>query len=205
MRTAMIGAHAVGHLLSAEQAGRLDDGALAMHPLGLNRVEPGTLDRQVADQDAHALALLLDLRLCARIQARTALLTCQEALSQISAQTGTPSAASLGQHQSRNWMVIALTGRPATKRSQTASACPARRSKQAVAGQGFGIGIVFGDRLFDQAQRLVRSAQACRWGWASRLHHTSSAKPSAQSGCAAASAIRRSRRLFFGRTPDRGW
>src|SRR5260370_16752707 len=57
----MIGAHAVGYLLSAEQARGLDHGALSMHPLGLNRVEPGTLDRQVAGQNADAMALLLDL------------------------------------------------------------------------------------------------------------------------------------------------
>src|SRR5260370_26349826 len=53
MRAAMIGAHPVGHLLSAEQAGRLGDGALGMDPLGLNRGEPRTLDRQIAPQDAH--------------------------------------------------------------------------------------------------------------------------------------------------------
>jgi hypothetical protein len=57
----MIGAHAVGYLLSGEQARGFDNGALGMDPLGLDRVEPGTLDRQVADQDAHTAALLLDL------------------------------------------------------------------------------------------------------------------------------------------------
>src|SRR5258708_6982510 len=57
-------------------------------------------------------------RLCVRIQARAALLTCQEAVSQISAPTGTPSAASLRQHQFRNWVVIALPGRPPPKRGQ---------------------------------------------------------------------------------------
>ena len=76
MGTAMVGADAVRHLLSAEQARGLDDSALGMHPLGLNRIEPRTLDGQVAHQDTHALALLcLTCRLCARIQARTALLT----------------------------------------------------------------------------------------------------------------------------------
>ena len=52
----MLGAHGVRHLLSAEQAGWLDDGALGVDPFGLHRVEPGTLDRQVAHQDAHAMA-----------------------------------------------------------------------------------------------------------------------------------------------------
>ena len=40
VRTAVIAAHAVGHLLGAEQACRLDNRALALHPLGFNRVEP---------------------------------------------------------------------------------------------------------------------------------------------------------------------
>src|SRR5260370_39987378 len=56
MRAAMIGAHPVGHLLSAEQAGRLDDGALGMDPLGVNRVEPRTLDGQIGRQEGHTLA-----------------------------------------------------------------------------------------------------------------------------------------------------
>src|SRR5260370_25226802 len=59
MRAAMIGAHAVGHLLSAEQAGRLHDGALGIDPLGFDRVEPRTLDGQIARHDAHAPSLLL--------------------------------------------------------------------------------------------------------------------------------------------------
>ena len=58
MGTAMVGADAIRHLLSAEQARGLDDGALAVHPLGLDWIEPRTLDRQVAHQDAHAMALL---------------------------------------------------------------------------------------------------------------------------------------------------
>ena len=42
-------------------------------------------------------------------------------------------------------------------------------------------------------------------GWARRLHHVSSRKPSAQSGRRAAWAISRSRDFFFARTPGRGW
>src|SRR5258708_18677165 len=50
----------VSDLLGAEQPCWLDDGTLAMHTLGLNRVEPRTFDRQVAGHDPHALPLLLD-------------------------------------------------------------------------------------------------------------------------------------------------
>jgi Resolvase, N terminal domain len=52
------------------------------------------------------------------IQARTARLTCQGALSQISASTRTPSAASWPATQARKARVTALTGRPATNRSK---------------------------------------------------------------------------------------
>ena len=123
-----VGADAISDLLGAEQASGLDDGPFAMDPFRLNRVEPGTLDRQEARQDAHALACCLTWRLCARIQARTRLLTCQEALSQISSHTRTPVSCRRAQPHARNCSVMALTGRPSTKRSQTRSGCWTWRS-----------------------------------------------------------------------------
>ncbi len=55
-----VAADPVGQFLSREQAGRLDDVALAVHPVRLNPIEPGTLAGQVAGDDAHALAVLPD-------------------------------------------------------------------------------------------------------------------------------------------------
>src|SRR5215472_16404497 len=52
---------AVSDLVGAEQPGGLENGPLAMHPLGFDRVEPWTRDGQVARHDAHALPLLFDL------------------------------------------------------------------------------------------------------------------------------------------------
>src|SRR5258706_15421281 len=60
MGAAVVGTDPVGDILSAEQPVRGDDGALAMHPLGFDWVEPGTLDGQSAGQNTHALPLLLD-------------------------------------------------------------------------------------------------------------------------------------------------
>src|SRR5262245_58878130 len=60
MWTAEIGTCAIRDLVGREQAVRLDDGALAVDPLRLDRVEPGMFDRQGPGQDAHALTLLLD-------------------------------------------------------------------------------------------------------------------------------------------------
>jgi hypothetical protein len=62
--------------------------------------------------------------LWARIQVRTARLTCQGALSQTSSSASLPAAWSLSQHQARYSVVTALTGRPSTKRSQVSSRQP---------------------------------------------------------------------------------
>ena len=51
----------VGQLGGRQQPRRLDNGALAVQPLGLDRIEPWALARQVARQDAHALARPFDL------------------------------------------------------------------------------------------------------------------------------------------------
>ena len=61
----------------------------------------------------------LTARLWSRTQAYTSRLTCQEALSQTSSRAVFPRAASRSQHQARNCVVRALTGRPSTKRSST--------------------------------------------------------------------------------------
>src|SRR5690242_624466 len=60
MGAAIVGTDPVSDLLGTEQAGRRDNGALAMHPFGVDRVQPGTRDRQEARHDAHTLPLLLD-------------------------------------------------------------------------------------------------------------------------------------------------
>ena len=59
--TAEARADSFGQLVARQQARGPDDSALAMHPLGLDRIEPRALARQVAHEDAHALACPLDL------------------------------------------------------------------------------------------------------------------------------------------------
>ena len=51
--TAEVVTDAALHFMSGEQTSWLDDGTLAMHPMRLNAVEPGTLHRQPAGNDAH--------------------------------------------------------------------------------------------------------------------------------------------------------
>src|SRR2546421_5103413 len=52
--TAKVIADAALHFVSGEQASRFNDGPFAMHPMRLNAVEPGTLGRQPAGNDAHS-------------------------------------------------------------------------------------------------------------------------------------------------------
>ena len=61
MSTAIIGADTVGQLVSRQQSLRLDYGPFAMHPLRLNRVQPGTLRGQQAQHNPHASLALFDL------------------------------------------------------------------------------------------------------------------------------------------------
>src|SRR5690348_8451679 len=59
--TAKITTDALSHLLGGQEPRWLYDGPLAMPPLGLNRIQPGTLARQETRDDSHAFLLLLDL------------------------------------------------------------------------------------------------------------------------------------------------
>jgi hypothetical protein len=72
-----------------------------------------------------ATAFLFDeARLCSLIQIRTILLICQGAhYREINNQERLPRAASRAPHQSRNWVVMELPGRPVTKRSHIWSRC----------------------------------------------------------------------------------
>src|SRR3954447_21406439 len=98
----------------------LRNGPLAVHPPGLDRVQPRAPARQATDQQAAAAARLTR-RLWATIQARTSRLTCQAALSQTKARTRAPSAASCPTAQAGKAQVTPLTGRPPTNRSSMRS------------------------------------------------------------------------------------
>src|SRR6185436_20238067 len=59
-RASIVLAQALLQLSAAELAFRLDHGALAVDPFGLDRVQPRTFARQAADQQATAAARGLD-------------------------------------------------------------------------------------------------------------------------------------------------
>ena len=60
MITAIICADTICEFLSREQTCRLNDVALAVNPVRLNSIEPGTLAGQVESDDTHSCALLFD-------------------------------------------------------------------------------------------------------------------------------------------------
>ena len=88
-------------------------------------------------------------------------------------------------------------GRPSTKRSQSASR-PARAGtpQQPVAGQRLGVGVVVGDRLLHQPQRL-RRRPGVQGGLGQPAPPDLVAKPSAQSGSLLGQADQAVARAFF--------
>ena len=127
--------------------------ALAVHPLGLDRVEPGAVAGQQATEDPHALPGALDPLIVRPQPALTSWLMCQPALSQTSSSAVFPRAASRSLHQARNWVVSALTGRAVHEAQQH---LVGRGQVEAVAGQRLRVGIVGCDRLLDQPQGPAR-------------------------------------------------
>src|SRR6266849_4604498 len=61
IRTAKVGADALGQLAGGKPTIVLDYVALGMHPFGFDGIEPGTLGRQQERQNAHTFARLFDL------------------------------------------------------------------------------------------------------------------------------------------------
>src|SRR5436305_10434330 len=121
------GADTVLQFLGGEQPRWLRHPLLARQPLGLDGVEPGTLGGQVADDQPHALAGLLDLTIVLAQPGAHDLAVVPGGVipSQISNTARLPWAWASWAHQRRKSMVTALTGRPSTKRSHRSSLrCP---------------------------------------------------------------------------------
>src|SRR5207245_3764909 len=168
MRAVERGADALDELMGGQQAGGLDHPALAMDPLGLNGIQPRALDRQVVGHDPHAAAGQFDLPVVAP-NPRPDLAT------------DVPGRVVPDQQQCglAEWLQLrAATGqvlrgqrtdRAASDEAQPAFLVPAAgglrpADQQPIASQGFGIGIVVRDRLFDQPQGLVHLGPGVQ-GW----------------------------------------
>jgi hypothetical protein len=137
MGIGMISAHAIRHLLSAEQAGGLDDGPLAVHPLGLDRVELRTLDLAAAEDkgvggaQARGQRLALGVRQWTRKNGRShaRYRTTFSATFVESTLTGGSRAATMVALERTFWGIVAgcATPAPAAQTDRRARRCPAAR------------------------------------------------------------------------------
>lgn len=126
-----------------------------MHPFGLDRIEPGALGWQQARENAHAFATLLDL-----------LVVCvKPGTDQL---TAVPGSVVPDEHEHSLARLVQLVAAPVQElRGHRAHWSVLYKAEphllsyggggeiEAITSQGFGVGIIRGDRLFDQPQRLT--------------------------------------------------
>src|SRR5918995_3761333 len=157
MRTVEDPADPICQLVSREQPLGLYDLALAMDPLGLHRVEPRALLGQKAAYDPHSLAAVFDLTVV-RSDPPSDLFG------------DVPGSVVPDQHPNLLALRLKLLAAPRKQASGYGAHGPPiheahphllkLRHIQSVAGDGLRVGIVLGDRLFDEAQRLACFAPA---------------------------------------------
>jgi hypothetical protein len=132
--------------------------------------------------------LCLARRLCLPSQRLTSLEVCQLALSQMRTSTFLPISSSFSRLHSRNWVV------------ESQPRLIELGQIEPVAGDGFGLGIVFSDRLLDETHRLTLLSPATEGGQSKPAPPAFILETDGPLGLASATAINRSRRLFFFRT-----
>jgi hypothetical protein len=157
MRTIEDRAYALGQLVSREQSVGLDHLAFAMNPLGLHRVEPRALLGQKAANDPHSKAAVFDFPVVRG-----------DPLSDLFGDV--PRSVVPDQHPNPLASRLKLLAAPQEKASRNAAYRTAihkaqphlleLRHEQPVAGDGLRVGVILGDRLFDEAQRLTGFAPA---------------------------------------------
>lgn len=118
IRASKVSTNALGQLLGGKQAISFDHMTFGMNPCGFDRIEPGAFGGQKEGQNAHALALLLDEEVMLSDPSPHQLAGMKRGvIERLSNQQVLPCACRWVQHHCRNWVVMALTGRPSTKRS----------------------------------------------------------------------------------------
>src|SRR5215212_2222581 len=144
-------AYSLSQLVSCEQSVRLDHLALGMNPLGLHRVEPRALLGQKAAYDPHSLATAFDLTVV-RGNPRSDL------------PGDVPGSVVPDQHPNPLARRLKLLAAPRKEAGGYGAHGPPIHKAQPyllelrhiepVAGDSLRIGVVLGDRLFDEAQGL---------------------------------------------------
>src|SRR5579864_9168 len=154
-------------LMGAEQAGGFHDLAFAVDPARLHRVEPGTLRGQITGEDTHTVPRLLDLLVVVPDPAahrltdvpggivphheQRALVPCGQGFTTPGQELRGHGTDGLAVHEAQPHF---LAHRHAFTQA----------NQQAVAGQRHRIRVIFGDRLFNQPQRLIGRGPAVQHG-----------------------------------------
>ena len=195
MRTTENPAYPLGKLVSAKHSVGLYHLALAMHPFGLDRVEPRALLGQKAAHDPHPSPALLDLSV-----------VFPEPSSHLAAYVPGSVVPDENQHLLADGFEPLATplkesGRYRTHGSIIHEAQPRlvelRHIEPVTQEMAFGSGSSLATYCWTRRKGCFpSSAQLLKVGKASRLHQHSSQKPTAHSGSASATLISRSRRLF---------
>jgi hypothetical protein len=159
VRTAADGANAFGQLKGRKSAVRLNDPPLAMHPHRFNRVKPRAFDGQATDQDAHSLAAVPHLtimlpdpstHLFADVPRSIIPNQSQNPFAHVFQLLATP-------FKELDGVVADGTAIDETQQdfliALTAFIDPTQQ--HSITGQRFGVWIVFGLYLFDQAQGTI--------------------------------------------------
>src|SRR5215216_4781798 len=163
VRTTKHPAHPLGKLVRPQQTVRLDDLALCVDPLGLYGVKPRTLLRKKTTHDPHALPALLDATIV---------------LSEPSPYLFGDVPRSVVPDEQQNLLadlLFELFQAPSEKLSGYGTDGPAVDETQPrlpvdpgqiepVAGDGLRLGIILGDRLLKEAQRLALLAPTVQSG-----------------------------------------
>src|SRR5215204_450097 len=157
MRTTEDPTDPVGKLVSAQQTVGLDHLPLAVHPLGLYGVQPRALLRQKAAYDPHPFAALLD-----------SAVMFSEPAPEFAAYV--PAGVVPDEEQNLLANCFELLSAPSEKLSRYPAHGPTIhepqprlvefRQVEPVTGDGLRFGIVFGDRLLDEAHRLSLLGEA---------------------------------------------
>src|SRR5262245_29965680 len=163
MGAAKVSTDAVSDLLGAEQPCGLDNGALAMDPLGFDGIEPRALDGQEAGQEAHPLPLPLDVAVVRTNPGPHALTDVPGGL--VPDQDPHPQARllQLGAAPAQELLGKSAHGSAIDEAQPHALALSGLAQQRPIARQRLGVGIALGNRLFDQAQwTLARLHPAVR-------------------------------------------
>ena len=209
MITAKCGAHSIRQFLGRQGASWFCHSPLAVHPLGLDRIRPRTLDGQQTHQDAHAFSCPFDLAI-----------VFTDPVAYRMADMPRSIVPNQGQHSDVQSLQFGTTLLQKLN-GDTAHRSPVHKAQpglllgpklirypayqQAITGQSLWIWILFLLHLLHQAERLV----SLRPGIQTRLFKTAPPRfiliASGPVGVLVGQSAQPIPSVFFARIPDRGW